>query len=94
MRAVFGEAMPPFSSTKSMTGHTLGAAGAHELIYTVGMLEQGFLAPSINIFERDPEFEGLPIVTETVERPIDTALTLNFGFGGTNAALVARRHQG
>jgi 3-oxoacyl-[acyl-carrier-protein] synthase-1 len=92
MRAVFGDAMPPFSSTKSMTGHALGAAGAHELIYTVGMLEQGFLAPSINIENRDPEFEGLPIVTEMVERPIDTALTLNFGFGGTNAALVVRRH--
>ena len=91
MRAVFGGEMPLFSSTKSMTGHALGAAGAHELIYTVGMLEQGFLAPSINIESRDPAFEGLPIVTETIERRIDTALTLNFGFGGTNAALVARR---
>ncbi len=93
LRAVFGDRVPPFSSTKSMTGHALGAAGAHELIYTVGMLEGGFLAPSINIENRDPEFEGLPIVTETVERRIDTALTLNFGFGGTNAALVVRRHQ-
>ena len=92
LRAVFGEAMPPFSSTKSMTGHALGAAGAHELIYTCGMLEGGFLAPSINIENRDPEFAGLPIVTETAERQIDTALTLNFGFGGTNAALVVRRH--
>ena len=91
MRAVFGDSMPPFSSTKSMTGHALGAAGAHELIYSVGMLEGGFLAPSINIENRDPEFEGLPIVTEPTDREIDTALTLNFGFGGTNAALVARR---
>jgi 3-oxoacyl-[acyl-carrier-protein] synthase-1 len=94
MRAVFGDSMPPFSSTKSMTGHALGAAGAHELIYTVGMLEGGFLAPSINIENRDPEFAGLPIVTEPTERQIDTALTLNFGFGGTNAALVARRYAG
>ena len=91
MRAVFGEEMPPFSSTKSMTGHTLGAAGAHELIFTVGMLAGRFLAPSINIENRDPEFAGLPIVTEAVERQVDTALTLNFGFGGTNAALVVRR---
>ncbi|MFQ5350928.1 MAG: beta-ketoacyl-[acyl-carrier-protein] synthase family protein [Thermoanaerobaculia bacterium] len=89
--AVFGDAVPPFSSTKSMTGHALGAAGAHELIYTVGMLEGGFLAPSINIENRDPEFAGLPIVTETVERQVETALSLNFGFGGTNAVLVARR---
>ena len=91
LRSVFGDAMPPFSSTKSMTGHALGAAGAHELIYTVGMLEGGFLAPSINIENRDPEFAGLPIVTEPTDRRIDTALSLNFGFGGTNAALVARR---
>jgi 3-oxoacyl-[acyl-carrier-protein] synthase-1 len=91
MRAVFGDAMPPFSSTKSMTGHALGAAGAHELIYTVGMLAGGFLAPSINIEKRDPEFADLPIVTATTERRIDTALSLNFGFGGTNAVLVVRR---
>jgi 3-oxoacyl-[acyl-carrier-protein] synthase-1 len=91
LQAVFGDAVPPFSSTKSMTGHALGAAGAHELIFTVGMLEQGFLAPSINIQDRDPEFAGLPIVTEPTERRIDTALSLNFGFGGTNAVLVVRR---
>ena len=91
MRAVFGDEMPPFSSTKSMTGHALGAAGGHELIYTVGMLEGGFLAPSINIENRDPDFAGLPIVTETAERRLETALTLNFGFGGTNAVLVLRR---
>lgn len=94
MRAAFGGTMPPFSSTKSMTGHSLGAAGAHELIFTVGMLEHGFLAPSINIQNRDPEFADLPIVTEPAERRIDTALSLNFGFGGTNAALVVRRADG
>ena len=94
MRTVFGDEMPAFSSTKSMTGHSLGAAGAHELIFTVGMLEGGWLAPSINIENRDPDFAGLPIVTEPTDRRIDTALTLNFGFGGTNAALVVRRAAG
>lgn len=94
LRAVFGEAMPPFSSTKSMTGHSLGATGAHELIYSIGMLEGGFITPSINIDELDPAFEGLPVARQPIDRPLRTALTLNFGFGGTNAALVARRWDG
>ncbi len=91
LRRVFGERMPPFSSTKSMTGHALGAAGALELIFCVAMLEHGFLAPSINIDQIDPAFEGLPIVTESTRRPITTILTNNFGFGGTNASLVLRK---
>lgn len=91
MRRVFGNAMPAFSSTKSMTGHSLGATGAHEVIYSIGMLEEGFMAPSINIERLDPAFEGLPIVTRTIERSLKTALTTNFGFGGTNAALLLER---
>ena len=91
MRKVFSGGMPPFSSTKSMTGHSLGATGAHEVIYSVAMLEEGFMAPSINIETRGPEFEGLPIVTEATETRLDTVMTTNFGFGGTNAAMLLRR---
>ncbi len=91
LRQLFGDRVPPFSSTKSMTGHALGAAGALELIFCVAMLEHGFLAPSINIDNPDPAFEGLPIVVEPTHRPVTTILTNNFGFGGTNASLVLRK---
>jgi 3-oxoacyl-[acyl-carrier-protein] synthase-1 len=91
MRTVFGDRVPPFSSTKSMTGHSIGAAGVHEVIYCIGMLEQGFLAPSINVNKLDPAFEGLALITEPVYRGPTTVLTNNFGFGGTNASLVLRR---
>lgn len=94
MRRVFGDAMPPFSSTKSMTGHAVGAAGALELIFCIGMLEQGFLAPSINIETLDPVFEGLPLVTETTAAAPNTILSNNFGFGGTNVSLVIRKVDG
>ncbi len=94
LQRVFGESIPLFSSTKSMTGHALGAAGAHELIYCLAMLEQGFVAPSINVDRLDPVFEGLPLVTEPVARQLDTAVTNSFGFGGTNAVLVVRRASG
>ncbi len=85
-------AMPPFSSTKSMTGHALGAAGALEAIFCIAMLERGFLAPSINIEQLDPVFEGLPVVRHAMRRRVDIALTTSFGFGGTNATLVLARH--
>lgn len=91
MREVFGDQIPSFSSTKSMTGHAIGAAGVHELIYCIGMLEQGFLAPSINVNTIDPAFEGLALITESVNRGPTTVMTNNFGFGGTNASLVLRR---
>lgn len=91
LRRVFGDQVPPFSSTKSMSGHALVAAGVHELIYCIGMLEHGFLAPSINIERLDPVFEGLPVVREALDRRLTTVLTNNFGFGGTNASLVLRR---
>lgn len=82
MREVFGDHMPAFSSTKSMSGHAIGAAGAHELIYCVGMLQQQFIAPSINIDRLDPAFDGLPIVTETRSAPLNIVLSNSFGFGG------------
>ena len=91
MRRVFGDRVPWFSSTKSMTGHAIGAAGVHEVIYCIAMLEHDFLAPSINVDNLDTAFEGLPVVTELVERGPITILTNNFGFGGTNASLVLRR---
>jgi 3-oxoacyl-[acyl-carrier-protein] synthase-1 len=91
IKATFDGRIPPFSSTKSMTGHGIGAAGALELIFCVGMLEQGFIAPSINIETPDPAIEGLPVVTEARKQELTTVLTNNFGFGGTNASMVIRR---
>jgi 3-oxoacyl-[acyl-carrier-protein] synthase-1 len=94
MRQVFGEDVPPFSSTKSMTGHGIGAAGGLELIFCLGMMDMGFIAPSINIDTPDPAVEGLPIVTETRDQQLGTVLSNNFGFGGTNATLVIRQVDG
>jgi 3-oxoacyl-[acyl-carrier-protein] synthase-1 len=74
-----------------MTGHAMGAAGALELIFCIAMLEQGFLAPSINIERLDPVFEGLPIVKEMTTEQISIILTNNLGFGGTNAALILKK---
>lgn len=91
LRAVFGPEVPPFSSTKSMTGHPIGAAGVHEVIYCLAMLREGFLAPSINLETPTPELAGMPIVTQTVTKQPDVVLSNNFGFGGTNASLVLRR---
>jgi 3-oxoacyl-[acyl-carrier-protein] synthase-1 len=88
LRLVFGDRMPLISSTKSMTGHALGAAGALELIFCIGMLERGFLAPSINIDTIDPAMADLPVIRETVARRPGVILSNSFGFGGTNACLV------
>ena len=86
IRNVFGDHQPAISSTKSMTGHSLGAAGAHEAIYSLIMLHNDFIAPSINIETLDPQAEGLNIVTETVENAgLQTVMSNSFGFGGTNA---------
>ena len=90
LRSVFDDSPPPFSSTKSMTGHGLGAAGALELIYSLAMLEHGFIAPSINVDEPDPIVQDLRLVTEPTEAPLRTVLSNNFGFGGTNASLILR----
>ena len=94
LREVFGEAMPPLSSTKSLTGHALGAAGVHEAIYSLLMMQENFIAASANIERLDPAAEGLPIVRERRDGvQLNTVLSNSFGFGGTNASLVFARHE-
>ncbi|ECX4309320.1 beta-ketoacyl-ACP synthase I [Salmonella enterica] len=90
-REVFGDKSPAISATKAMTGHSLGAAGVQETIYSLLMLEHGFIAPSINIEEMDEQAAGLNIVTKTTERKLTTVMSNSFGFGGTNATLVMRK---
>lgn len=91
IKEVFGNNSPAMSATKAMTGHSLGAAGVQEAIYSLLMLEHGFIAPSINIEELDEQADGLNIVTETTERELNTVMSNSFGFGGTNATLVMRK---
>ena len=94
VRRVFGDDHAPISSTKSMTGHSLGAAGVHEAIYSLIMLEKGFMAPSINIKTLDPAIRPEEIVTETTEKELDTVLSNSFGFGGTNATVAMSKYHG
>ncbi|MDO4697128.1 MAG: beta-ketoacyl-ACP synthase I [Pasteurellaceae bacterium] len=94
IREVFGDKSPAISSTKSMTGHSLGAAGAHEAIYSLLMLDNDFIAPSINIETLDEQAEGLNIVTERQDKALTTVMSNSFGFGGTNACLVFQKYQG
>ncbi len=95
IRAVFGDAIPAISSTKSLTGHSLGAAGAQEAIYSILMMQNGFIGESAHIETLDPEFEDVPIVRQRIDDArIDTVLSNSFGFGGTNATLVFQRGQG
>lgn len=89
----FGDNLPAIASTKSLTGHALGAAGAHEAIYSLIMMEHGFIAPSINIDNLDEKAAGMPIVTEYQERELNTVMSNSFGFGGTNATLVMRKYK-
>ncbi|HEY1710884.1 MAG TPA: beta-ketoacyl-ACP synthase I [Rhizomicrobium sp.] len=92
IREVFGENMPPISATKSLTGHSQGAAGVHEAIYTLLMMQSGFICESANIEELDPAVEGANIVRKRIDNAkIETALSNSFGFGGTNATLVFQR---
>ena len=91
IREVFGDKSPAISATKAMTGHSLGAAGVQEAIYSLLMLEHGFIAPSINIEELDEQAAGLNIVTETTDRELTTVMSNSFGFGGTNDTLVMRK---
>ena len=91
IREVFGDKSPAISATKAMTGHSLGAAGVQEAIYSLLMLEHGFIAPSINIEELDEQAAGLNIVTESTDRELTTVMSNSFGFGGTNATLVMRK---
>ena len=93
MREVFGEQVPPFSSTKSLTGHALGAAGVNEVIYTLLMMENDFIAASANVYDPDPAVEGMPLVTECREGVrLERAMSNSFGFGGTNATLVFQKY--
>jgi 3-oxoacyl-[acyl-carrier-protein] synthase-1 len=90
VREAFGDAVPPLSSTKALTGHSLGAASVHEAIYSLLMLKDGFMAASANISELDPRAEGFPILRESREAKLDTVMSNSFGFGGTNASLVMK----
>ncbi len=94
IREVFGNNTPAISSTKSMTGHSLGAAGAHEAIYSLIMLDNNFIAPSINIETLDEQAQGMNIVTERQDKELTTVMSNSFGFGGTNACLVFQKYQG
>jgi 3-oxoacyl-[acyl-carrier-protein] synthase I len=82
---------PPFSSTKSLSGHSLGAAGVQEAIYCLLMMQDGFIAGSANVTNKDPEVGDLPLVTATRDATLTTVMSNSFGFGGTNATLVLRR---
>jgi len=93
LRETFGEDLPPIASTKSLTGHALGAAGAHEAIYSMIMMEEGFIAPSINIDTLDEKAAGMPVVTEYREAELNTVMSNSFGFGVTNATLVMRKYK-
>ena len=91
MREAFNEQVPPFSSSKSLCGHSLGAAGVQEAIHCLLMLEHDFMAGSANIAELDPKAEGLPVLLETRESAgLNTVMSNNFGFGGTNASIIFR----
>ncbi len=93
IKAVFGASVPPFSSTKSLSGHSLGAAGVQEAIYCMLMMEHGFVAGSANIDTLDPAAEGLPILRASRDATLTTVMSNSFGFGGTNATLILRRFQ-
>jgi len=90
---VFGGNSPMISATKAMTGHALGVAGVHEAIFSLLMLEHGFVAPSINVDELDEQAEGLDIVTERKDVELNTVMSNSFGFGGTNATLVMSKYK-
>jgi 3-oxoacyl-[acyl-carrier-protein] synthase I len=93
MREVFGKKMPHINSTKSLTGHSLGAAGVHEAIYSLLQMQNGFIAESANIEEIDPEIADAPIVRKRIDNAKLAAVMSNsFGFGGTNATLVFERY--
>ena len=94
IREVFGNRIPALSSTKSLTGHSLGATGVHEAIYCLLMMEDDFISPSANITELDPEAEDLPIVVERQDGAgLECVISNSFGFGGTNATLAFTRYE-
>jgi len=94
VKEVFGDNVPSISSTKSLTGHALGAAGVNEAIYTLIMQQEGFISATANITELDPEAGGVPIVRERMDDvTLDTVMSNSFGFGGTNATLIFSRYK-
>jgi len=94
LKEVFGGSIPPVSSTKSLTGHALGAAGVNEAIYSLLMLKNDFLCASANIQNLDPAAEGFPVVRERVDNAnLNCVMSNSFGFGGTNASLVFAKHE-
>ncbi len=93
IKELFGNVCPAISATKAMTGHALGAAGVHEAIYSTLMLDNNFIAPSINIENLDPAADGLDVVTEMREVELTAVMSNSFGFGGTNATLVIKKYQ-
>ncbi len=95
VREVFGDDIPPISSTKSLTGHALGGAGVMESIYSLLMMENDFICASANIEQLDPGAEGIPIVRERMDEvELNTVMSNSFGFGGTNATLILQRYRG
>ena len=95
LREVFGDKVPPVASTKSLTGHALGAAGVNEAIYSLLMMQEGFIAASANITDLDPGAEGFPIVRERIDNAeLNCVMSNSFGFGGTNATLIFKRFEG
>ncbi len=91
---IFGEDMPAISATKSMTGHSLGGAGAQEAIYSLLMMRDGFIAPSINVDNLDPELDGYNIITKPTKAELNVIMSNSFGFGGTNGSVIFNRHDG
>ena len=95
IRAVFGSHIPPISATKSLTGHSMGAIGVQEAIFSLLMMKNGFICESANIEELDPAFADIPIVRKRIDdAELNCVMSNSFGFGGTNATLVFRRHNG
>ncbi|KGJ96372.1 beta-ketoacyl-ACP synthase I [Colwellia psychrerythraea] len=93
IQELFGDDSPAISATKAMTGHALGAAGVHEAIYSILMMENSFVAPSINVDNLDEKAQGLDIVTEKRDVELDLVMSNSFGFGGTNATLVMKKYK-
>ena len=92
IRELFADECPIISSTKSMTGHSLGATGAQEAIYSIMMMNEGFIAPNINSEELCDEAKGIHINTETISKNVTSVMSNSFGFGGTNASLILSKN--
>ena len=92
IKDIFKQKIPSISSTKSMTGHSLGATGVHETIFSIMMLKEGFIAPSINIHDLCDEAKDINVITEAVDQKLNSIMSNSFGFGGTNASLILNKY--